>query len=42
MWFAYDLFTNDRYGPYDTELEGLLANDGKAVTMRYLSRKKKS
>lgn len=41
MWFAYDLFTNERYGPYDTEAEALVNTNGKAVTVRYLTRKRK-
>ena len=41
MWFAYDLFTSERFGPYETETEALAANLGKAVTVRYLTRKRK-
>jgi hypothetical protein len=41
MWFAYDLFTDERYGPYDTEVEALLNNKDRAVTIRFLRRKRK-
>ena len=41
MWFAYDLFTNERYGPYDTETEAILDNEGRITTVRYLTRRKK-
>jgi len=41
MWFAYDLFTDERYGPYDSDLDAYLANKDKAVTVRYLRRKGK-
>lgn len=41
MWFAYDLFTDQRYGPYNTEVEALYAHLDKAVTVRYLGGRRK-
>lgn len=43
MWFAYDLFTDERFGPYDSEIDALLDpnTQGRSVTTRYLRRKKK-
>lgn len=41
MWFAYDLFTDERFGPFDSDIEAAFATEGKAVTIRYLGRKKK-
>lgn len=40
MWFAYDLFTNERYGPYDTEITAAFACKDKAVTIRYFRAKR--
>ena len=42
MWFAYDLFTDERYGPYDTDIEAYTANKDKAVTVRWLRRARKN
>jgi hypothetical protein len=43
MWYAYDLFTDERFGPFATDVEAAFATEGKAVTIRYVgSRKRKS
>ena len=42
MWFAYDLFTNERFGPYDSEFQAWNENRDKAVTVRYVTRKRKA
>lgn len=43
MWFAYDLFTDEKFGPYNSEIEALCDPelDGRSITTRFLRRKGK-
>lgn len=41
MWFAYDLFTDERFGPYENDIEAAFANKDRAVTIRYIGGRKK-